>query len=127
MPLSRYCLSAKRAAALALWLALAVISVSSGFTASPALAQESEAAEAPAEDPEQQPEAPTVAEGDAATESQPDAASGPPDRPRNRVIRPDPSDLDDPLFIRGADNQEAAAGAEQAGPGSGAIVCIAGC
>ena len=125
MPLSRYLPSAKRP--LALWLALAVITVSSGFIASPALAQESEAAETPAVDPEQQPKAPTSSEGDAATESGSDAASGPPDRPRNRVIRPDPSDLDDPLFTRGADNQEAAAGAERAGPGSGAIVCIAGC
>jgi hypothetical protein len=101
--------------------------VSSGLIASPALAQESEAAETPAVDPEQKPEAPTASEGDAATESGSDAASGPPDRPRNRIVRPDPSDLDDPLFTRGPGGQETSAGAEPAAPGSGAIVCVAGC
>jgi hypothetical protein len=125
MPVSRYHLPAKRSAALALWLA--VVTVSSGVMAAHALAQESEAAETPTADSGQQPEAPAGADGDAATEPDSEAASDSPNRPRSRVIRPDPSDLDDPLSARGPASQEAAASAEPAAPGSGTMVCVAGC
>ena len=121
MFMSKHRVTAKGPAptALALWLAVATLSL--GFTAAPALADETDATEAALADADgQQPE---VAEDEAATELDSEPAVASSGRPRPRVLRPDPSDVDDALLDSGFDREEApaASGAE------GAIACVAGC
>jgi hypothetical protein len=130
-------------AVLALWLVVAGVSL--GFAAVPALAEESEATEAPvaeagqepyapaaegeatgapAAEPGEQPDAPAAeVEASEAPEAEAEAASSAPGRPRSRVVRPDPSDLDDAGWDSSPRQQEALAA-----PGTaGVIECIAGC
>jgi hypothetical protein len=108
---------------LALWLTVA--GVPFGFSAAPALAEEGEATEAPVAEPDQQPDAPAAVEGEApeASDAEAEAASSSPDRPRSRVVRPDPSDLDDALWESSPRTQETLA----APAAEGAIECIEGC
>ena len=119
----RVFVSAPTGATLALWLAVA--GVSFGFATAPALAEESEATEATVAEPGQEPEAPAFAEGEAPDASDPEAesASSSPDRPRSRVVRPDPSDLDDALWDSSPQRQDASGT-----PGTGEVMeCMAGC
>jgi hypothetical protein len=107
--------------ALALWIAVAILSL--GFTAAPALADESNAAEAPLADADgQQRETPAVEE-EVANDLDEEPALTFPGRPRTRVLRPDPSDVDDAPSDSGFDREEAPA----ASGTEGAIACLAGC
>jgi len=106
----------------ATWLALwfAVAAVSFGISAPPILADETETADIPVTDADQQAES-AAAEGDTVTEPDPESSSS--IRPRSRVLRPDPSDVEDPLEVHRFDDEKPQG---QRGT-AGVIGCLAGC
>jgi hypothetical protein len=118
--MSQLRVTAKRpaATALALWFAVAAVSVV--ISAAPTLADETEAADIPVTDADQQAGS-SAAEGDTVTEPDPESPSS--IRPRSRVLRPDPSDVEDPLEESRLDDQEL----RGTRGGEGVIGCVAGC
>jgi hypothetical protein len=123
--MSRPSFRAKGSAAAALVLWLGVAGVSLGYSDAKALAEESGAAEATVEDPDQQPGAPTVAEREAPEAPEADSPAGPSsERRRSRIIKPDFSDLDAPVWDSGPRRQKVLSAQ---GAAEGGIVCVAGC
>jgi hypothetical protein len=122
--MSRHRAAAKGSAATALAIWLLAAAVSFGFAAAPSFAEESGATEVPVTETDQETEGPATAEGEASQGLDPEPTASPSSaRPRSRVLRPDPSDVADPLWESGPDGQEA-----RGTPGAeGVIGCMAGC